>query len=281
MGESTSATGVLSVAFPGAHGAYSQRAAKGFFRSRYLEVFCRDAAEAVRAVSTERARYAVLPVENTVAGPFVDVAEAFFEGSVRIVGETVLMIRHCLLANPGTTLDELSVVTAHPSTLAQCRDWLGRWGWATRPTDDVTAEARSLVRNGEDALGILASWELGAIHGLDVLAEGVADEPDNRTRFLMIAAPDGTQPATGPRHAVRIGPVHTPRTRKNLRIQLESLGASRVRVPFLGASDGKRFLVEFDHPTRPGDEIAAEACSGVSHEHLGSWDPRQAGADWR
>lgn len=263
------------MAFPGAHGAYSQRAAKGFFRSRYREVFCSDAAEAVRAVSTERALHAVLPVENTVSGPFVDVAEAFFEGSVRIVGETVLMIRHCLLANPGTTLEELSVVTGHASTLAQCRDWLGRWGWATRPTGDITSEARSLVRGGEDALGILGSWELGAIHGLDVLAEGVADESDNRTRFLVIAQLDDEQNVDGTRHAVRVGPVRTPRARKNLRIQLESLGASRVRVPFLGASDGKRFLVEFDHHSRPGHEIAAEACAGLPHEHLGSWSPGQ------
>jgi len=275
MGDSTSTTELVSVAFPGAHGAYSQRAARGFFRSSYVEVFCGDAAEAVRSVSTGRAVHAVLPVENSVAGPFADVAEAFFEGQVRVVGETVLMIRHSLLARPGTSIEDISVVTAHPSTLAQCRDWLARWGWTTRPTDDVTAAARDLARSDEGALAILGSWELGATHGLDALVEGVADELDNRTRFLVIGPRTG-DPGGGHRHALLVGPVNTPRTRKNLRIQLESLGASRVRVPFLGTSDGRRFLVEFDHVERPGHEIAREACAGVPHEHLGSWDP---GAD--
>jgi hypothetical protein len=46
-----------------------------------------------------------------------------------------------------------------------------------------------------------------------------------------------------------------------------------VRVPFLGASDGRRFLVEFDHGEQPGDEIAALACDGIPHEMLGSWNP--------
>jgi len=272
MGDSTSTTGLVSVAFPGAHGAYCQRAARGFFAQPYVEVFCGDAAEAVRSVSTGHAVHAVLPVENSLAGPFADVAEAFFAGQVRVVGETVLMIRHCLLASPGTSIEDVSVVTSHPSTLAQCRDWLARWSWATRPTDDVTAAARDLGRSDESALAILGSWELGATHGLDVLVEGVADEPDNRTRFLVIGA-GNTVPGDGHRHALRVGPVSTPRTRKSLRIQLESLGASRVRVPFLGSSDGRRFLVEFDHVERVGREIAEEACEGILYEHLGSWNP--------
>ena len=139
-------------------------------------------------------------------------------------------------------------------------------------TDDVAASARDLARSEEGALAILGSWELGATHGLDVLAEGVADEPDNRTRFLVIG-PGSQAPLDGHRHALRVGPVHSPRLRKNLRIQLESLGASRVRVPFLGSSDGRRFLVEFDHAGRAGCEIAEEACAGVAYEHLGSWHP--------
>lgn len=237
-------------------------------------MFCGDAAAAVRAVGEQRAAYAVLPAENSVSGPFVDLAEAFFEGRVRIVGETMLMIRHCLLASPGAQLEDLAVVAAHPTTLAQCRDWLTRWGWAARPCSDVTDAARTLAHSDEQALAVLGSWELGATHGLDVLAEGIADQPDNRTRFLVLGPPDHPSEA-GQRHAIQVGPLPGPRKRKNLRIQLESLGASRVRVPFLGAADGRRFVVEFDH-AESGAEIVREACNGVPHEFLGTWDPGRA-----
>lgn len=273
----TSATKLVTVAFPGARGAYSQRAARRFFGSRHVEMTCGNAADVVRSLDQGRASYAVLPVENSVAGPFADVAEAFFEGEVSVVGEVVLMIRHCLLASPGTRIEDLSVVTSHPSTLAQCRDWVARWGWATRPCSDTTDAARDLARGSEDALAVLGSWELAATHGLEILAEGIADEPDNRTRFLVLGAGDSEK--SGTRSALQVGPVSTPRTRKSLRIQLESLGASRVRVPFLGASDGRRFLVEFDHRGRPGRDVAREACGSLEHRFLGSWTPDQTLAD--
>ena len=60
---------------------------------------------------------------------------------------------------------------------------------------------------------------------------------------------------------------------RGLRMQLESLGAWRVRVPFLGAPDGKRFLVEFDHKHGAGESISKMACSSLPNEFLGTWSP--------
>ena len=173
---------------------------------------------------------------------------------------------------PGTRLEDLSVVTSHPSALAQCRDVLSAWSVATRPSNDTGEAAQELARGGEKGLGVLGSRELAATYGLAVLAEGLSDRPNNRTRFLVLAPPAEAAPS-GLRGAALVGPIHAPRTLKTLRIQLESLGASRVRVPFLGSEDGTRFLFEFDH--RAGDVAAVvdEACGAVPHRFLGCWNP--------
>jgi len=262
----------LPVAFPGARGGYSQLAARRFFGDRPAELSCETMTDALRAVAEGRASHAVVPIENSITGAYAGVAEAFFEGDVSVVGEVLLRVRHCLLGAPGTRLDDLAVVTSHATSLAQCRDWLASWGLATRPSADTAEAARQLAESGDRALGVLGSRQLAAAYGLQILAEGIADRPDNRTRFFVVGQRDGGS-GEGTRVALQVGPVTTPRTLKTLRIQLESLGASRVRVPFLGAEDGRRFVVEFDHRGGSGRQVAERACGNLSHRFLGAWTP--------
>ena len=262
----------LPVAFPGAPGVYSQRATQRYFGDASAQLTCKNAEEAVRAVSDGRASHAVLPVENSITGALAGVAEALFVGDVGISGELVMPIRHCLMGAPGTRLEDLSVVTSHPSSLAQCRDWLATWHLATQPTEDTAVAAGLLKQSGDKALAVLGSRELADDHGLVVLAEGVSDKPDNRTRFLVLSQAKEIVARKGTRHALRIGPVSAPRALKTLRIQLESFGARRVRVPFLGAADGHQFLGEFDFEG-DGPGIARLACGTLEQRYLGSWTP--------
>jgi prephenate dehydratase len=268
----------LPVAVPGARGAYSQRAALRYFGSSCTALHCETATGAVRAVVDGRASHAVIAVENSITGVYAGVADAFFEGDVVVVGEILLPIRHAVMGIPGARLEDLSVISSHQSSLSQCRDWITSWGLAQLPVEDTAASAQALAESENGGLGILGSRELAATNGLELLAEGLSDHADNRTRFLVLGR-EAQAADEGWRNALQIGPVTTPRTLKTLRIQLESLGASRVRVPFLGSQDGKRFLVEFDHRERGGLGAATEACCGFPHRFLGTWvpDSRQAG----
>ena len=268
----------LPIAIPGARGAYGQKAAQQFFGRTHTELFCDTSVDAARAVIDGRASHAILPVENTITGAYDGAAEAFFQGdALSVVGEVLLPIRHAVMARPGARLDDLSVIASHPSNLSQCRDWIAGWGFAQRPVSDTAREAESLASGGEEGLAVLGARELAKVYGLELLAEGLSDHFDNRTRFLVLGLEGRSE--DGLRNALQVGPVSTPRVLKTLRIQLESLGASRVRVPFLGTPDGKRFLVEFDHRGGEGPRAVETACSGVPHRYLGAWTPndRRAG----
>jgi prephenate dehydratase len=272
---------VLPVAFPGAPGAYSQEAARLFFDATYPTLTCGSSADAVQAVCARRASHAVVPVENSITGAFAGVPEALRGSVLVIVGEVDLAMRHCLLGAPGARLDELAVVRSHPTALAQCRDWLAGWGVATRPASDTAEAARELSRTGDAALGVIGSGQLARMYGLDVLAEGIADRPDNRTRFYVLgterAGERGVETTT--RSALLASQVGGPRAMKTLRIQLESRGATRARTPFLGSEDGAEVLIEFDHPAGAGRAIAAGAANGLHHRWLGSWTPERRPAN--
>jgi prephenate dehydratase len=263
----------LPVAFSGAPGAYSEEAARRFFGAHTLTLTCGAADDALSAVVDGRAGFAVVPVENTVTGYFAGLVEAVFERELGVVGEVELPIRHCLMGVPGARLDEITVVTSHPSALSQCRDWLAGIGVATRTAPDTGRAAEELMDSRDLALGVLGSRTLANRHGLAILAEGLSDKPDNRTRFYVFG-PAAAADASATRTAVLLGPVVQPRELKTLRIQLESHGAKRTRSPFLGAQDGARFLVEFDHDPGGGMDIAGSSSERPRHRFLGSWRPQ-------
>ena len=279
-GQNSSRAALLPVAFSGAPGAYSEQAARRFFGPRSATLTCGAGADALQAVAGGRARNAVLPVENTITGCFAGLTEELFQHDVAVVGEVLVPIRHCLLGAPGSQLDDIAVVTSHPSALAQCRDWLATWGVATRPAPDTAAAAAELSQSADAALGVLGSRVLAEIYGLEILAEGLSDRDDNRTRFYVFGAASGaggddaergSAEGSVERSALLVGPVQAPRALKTLRIRLEAYEARRVRVPFLGSEDGTRFLVEFDHRPGAGAELAASACDALEHRFLGSW----------
>ena len=117
-----------------------------------------------------------------------------------------------------------------------------------------------LVRDATRVTGVAtAEGDIGADHV--VLAAGMWTRP----------AAASQEAAT--RTAVLLGPVVQPRELKTLRIRLESYGARRTRSPFLGAQDGARFLVEFDHEPGGGADIADSSADRPHHRFLGSWRP--------
>jgi prephenate dehydratase len=269
----------LPGAYTGAPGAYSQEALRRFFGAAHPTLPCGGPEDALAAVCAGRAAHAVLPVENTITGAFPGLPEALRACELVIVGEVDLAVRHCLLAAPGARLEDVAVVRSHPSALAHCRDWLARWGVATRVSADTAQAARELAQSGDPALAVIGSATLAAMYGLDVLAEGISDRPDNRTRFFVFGKQDKEGAPAG-RSAILVGPVGTPRVFKTLRIQLESRGARRTRAPFLGSEDGTLALVEFDHAEGGGRRIAEAACGALAHRWLGSWrqPPERAAA---
>lgn len=266
----------LPVSFSGAPGAYSEAAAKRFFGAGATTLTTANLAEALDAVENGRARAAIVAVENSVTGPFGGLPDALAGRDLVIGGEVVMPLRHCLMAVPGATLEGITTVVSHPSALGQCRDWVARGGLATQSARDTAAAAQELVAKGEQGTAVLGSRTLAELYGLEILAEGISDAIDNVTRFLVLQ-PAAIPLADAERSAVLIGPVEEPRALRTLRISLESLSAKRVRAPFLGARDGRTFLIEFDHPTAQGEDIARRACGNLPFRMVGSWGTRRVG----
>jgi prephenate dehydratase len=149
--------------------------------------------DAVLAVQEGAVELALVPFENAIEGAVNPVLDALvFEApAVRIVGELVHPVRHCLIAAPGTAVGAVRRVVSHPQASAQCARFLREELPNVPPVAaPSTAEAvRHVAGSGEPeaALGPRSAAEL---YGCAVLRQGVEDDPGNVTRFVWLARGD-------------------------------------------------------------------------------------------
>ncbi len=186
-----SARAANRVTFQGEAGSYSNTAARKYFASRSAEMeFLGKAsfAAALRAVEEGEAGYAVLPIENTTAGSINQTYDLLRGTELGIVGEEILRIRHCLLGIEGSEISALRRVLSHPQALLQCSRFLSELEQLDQAAfNDTAAAARTVAHGGDRTQAAIASAVAAELFGLEVLAEDIADQDENWTRFVVIS----------------------------------------------------------------------------------------------
>ncbi len=134
---------------------------------------------------------AVVPIENSLDGSISVTLDLLADepGNVRIVGETLLTVRHSLIAERSVELNEIDTVLTHPQVPGQCTRFLrGELAHARVLPASSTAEAvREVVEDGRPGHAALGTRLAAEIYGGTVLREGVQDRDDNETRFVWLA----------------------------------------------------------------------------------------------
>jgi prephenate dehydratase len=174
------------VAFQGEAGAYSQQAARQFFGQEVSTLACRHFADLFSAVQDGRASHAVLPVENSLAGTVVPAYDQLLDHDLRVQGEVIVRVEHCLLAPPGSELGTIRRAISHPQALAQCEQTLRRLEIEPVSHYDTAGAARDLAQRPEVATAAIASRLAAETYGLAILARGIEDLPYNYTRFFIL-----------------------------------------------------------------------------------------------
>ena len=176
--------------FQGERGAWSEMACQGW-DADLVPVACRSFAEVFDLVARGLLDVGVVPVENSLGGAIVDVCDLLIAHDLAIVGEVVVPVRQCLLALPGTQLADIRSVYSHPQALVQCRAFLEANRLDAQPYYDTAGAARWLMFEGARTAGAIASPLAARLYGLEVVADAIADQPDNETRFVVIARSAG------------------------------------------------------------------------------------------
>jgi len=177
--------------FQGTVGAYSHMAARKYFaaRSEAMEfVGTETFAEALELAEAGTVGYAILPIENTTAGSINQVYDLLRGTPLRIVGEEILQVRHCLAGLPGSSIEGIRRVLSHPQGLIQCANFLASLAAVEQVAFiDTAAAAQEVTRRDDPSQAAISSEEAANVHGLVVLARGIADQDENWTRFVVVS----------------------------------------------------------------------------------------------
>lgn len=178
------------VTFQGAPGAFSELAIQQQWPSGATAIPCATFADALNYLIQGFANFAVIPIENAIAGRVhvgVDALDAVAD-RIEQRGEIRVAIHLCLMAPKGATLAELRTVRSHPVALAQCRIFFARHGWLTpEPHQDTAGAAQEVAALGVRSVGAVAGAAAAERYGLDIIAHSIEDVPANWTRFVIVS----------------------------------------------------------------------------------------------
>ncbi|MBV6396200.1 MAG: P-protein [Anaerolineales bacterium] len=176
----------MRVAFQGQDGAYSQQAVFDFYPE--AEAVACPAFDAVfDAVALGDCQAAMIPIENSLAGSIHQNYDLLLRHNLFIVGEHFLRVRHCLIGLPGVKKSEIERAVSHPQALDQCDEYLRRHGIRREVGLDTAGSVALIKERGERPVAAIASRRAAEIYRMNVIEEGIEDDPQNYTRFLAIS----------------------------------------------------------------------------------------------
>ena len=225
--------------------------------------------EALADVVEGRSYAAMIAIENSIDGGVTVAQDALATiPDLRIIGEYLVPVRFVLVAQPGTKLEDVSVVAAHPVAYGQCRKWLD----GASPVHQhmpATSNVQAAADLFDPAKGIDAAIAPPGIedhYDVEILAEGIAENPDAVTRFVLVSRITPIGEPTGADKTSLI--VELPEDRAGALLELlEQFSTRGVNLTLLasrpiGDRMGRyRFVIDAEGHVK--DERVADALLGV------------------
>ena len=188
---------MIRVAIQGEAGSFSHAAVEQLLPREFDLVPCQTFTQTFEAVLSGAADRAVLPVENSLAGPVVENLDLLWSTGLRIMGETQVRVHLCLSARPGVAFEEIRSVASHAVALKQCNSL-----FEENPSlesiiaYDTAGSVRDMMLGTTTYDAAIASPLAAQMYGAKVLLTDVEDDHQNYTRFFELGAPDPTNVKT-------------------------------------------------------------------------------------
>ncbi len=174
------------IAFQGMHGAFSEAAAYKYFGRKIKTLECNTFSDIFEAVEDD-AEYGVLPVENSVEGSVSQAYDLLLERNLHVVGEVILRIEHCLIANEGVSINNIKKVYSHPQALGQSRQYIEKLGVEAIPFGDTAGSVKMLKEARLMDSGAIASEYAAKLYGMHILRRNIENNKENYTRFFILS----------------------------------------------------------------------------------------------
>lgn len=248
---------------------------------------CDSMVDVLFAVHEGTADAGVVPIENAIEGTVNATIDTLAMDVDVLIGRELLEpVAMNLLATPGTELGAITSVSSIPVATAQCRGWLrNSLPNAAHLAANSTAEAAAAVAKAADpTVAAIGNTRAAEVYGLDVLASGIEDHPENQTRFVVVRK--GVVPAPTGHDKTSIVVYQRTDEPGSLMSILQEFAARRINLTLLLSRPTKVSLGDYcfvlDLEGHIADEVVADCLRMLKStqgdvKYLGSYPA--AGAD--
>ncbi len=175
----------IKIAYLGPEATFSHIAAQKFFGTSAQFIPVETILDVFEEVSSERADFGVVPIENSIEGVVATTLDAIYEYGLKVCGEVYESISHHLMNLTGK-LEDIKKILSHPQAIAQCRKWL-RKRLPSVPIETVSSTALAAKWAAVDeSVGAIASLLAAKLYHLQIVAKNIEDIKGNSTRFWII-----------------------------------------------------------------------------------------------
>ena len=184
------------IAFQGERGCFSELAVRRVFDESVGVLPCHTFADAFDAVSSGKALYGVLPVENTLGGTIYDTLDLLaMHPELTVVGEQEIRVIHNLIATPDAELSDIKHVYSHSQGLAQCQKFLAEQlpGAEQVPFFDTAGAVAYVAEQKDKSKAAIAGSPAAKYHGMKILAQGIETDASNYTRFYVLSREENAE----------------------------------------------------------------------------------------
>ena len=181
---------MLKIAYSGIEGAFAHVVTRRLFPDAIHES-CSSFREAYDVVVNKECDMAVLPIENSYAGPVKEVEELLAEGKLFVNDEYSLLIVQNLLGKRGSRISDIKKVVSQHKAIEQCDEYIKSKGYEVSYSENTAVAAKHVALGNDMSQAAIASLEVAAIYGLKVLDEHINERDDNTTRFVVVSREEG------------------------------------------------------------------------------------------
>ena len=173
------------VSFQGERGAYSEAASISFFGDDIETIPCPTFADALKNTENGVSDYSILPIENSLEGSVGESNDLLLSTKLKAVSEIYHGIHHCLIGTG--SLADIDTVYSHTQALGQCRQFIQENSLKTIPSYDTAGSVKIIKDLNKNNVACIASKNAAKIFDLPVIQEGIEDNANNYTRFLVFS----------------------------------------------------------------------------------------------
>jgi prephenate dehydratase len=257
------------IAVQGIAGSFHEDAALKYFNEEIEVVECKSFTSVCDLIDQDKVDYAVMAIENSIAGSLLKNYQLIRDYHLRIIGEIYIHIQMNLMVSPGTKSKEIKDIYSHPIALQQSMEFIEKYYPNARLHEgmDTAASAKLISEDKPNDAAAIANLRSSRLYELEVLETGIETNKKNYTRFLVLSKHGNkTQGTNKASLCFEVGHFHGALARVLNTFAENEINLTKIQsVPIIGKPKEYTFHVDIEW-SKPGsyDKAIHEVLKGAS-----------------